>query len=83
MHVCRLSRFSLVQFFATLWTVALQAPLCMRFFRQEYWSGLPCPPPQDLPDPGMKSESLMFFALAGRFFITSTAWEAHVCITAN
>ena len=39
---------------ATPWTVALQAPLSMGFSRQEYWSGLPCPPPGDLPDPGMK-----------------------------
>ena len=35
------------------WTVALQAPLSMEFSRQEYWSGLPCPSPGDLPDPGM------------------------------
>ena len=40
-----LSHFSCVQFFATLWTVAHQAPLSMGFSRQEYWSGLPCPPP--------------------------------------
>ena len=40
-----------VQFFATLWTVALQAPLSIGFSRQEYWSGLPCPPPGDLPNP--------------------------------
>ena len=46
------SCFSLVRLFATLWTVAHQAPLSMGFFRQEYWSGLPCPPPGDLPDPG-------------------------------
>ena len=39
---------------ATLWTVAHQAPLSMGFSRQEYWSGLPCPPPGDLPDPGIK-----------------------------
>ena len=37
-----------------LWTVALQAPLSMGYFRQGYWSGLPCPPPRDLPDPGIK-----------------------------
>ena len=40
--------------FATLWTVALQTPLSMEFFRQEYWSGLPCPLPGDLPDPGFE-----------------------------
>ena len=39
---------------ATLWTLAHQAPLSMGFSRQEYWSGLPCPPPEDLPDPGIK-----------------------------
>ena len=37
-----------------LWTVARQAPLSMKFFRQEHWSGLPCPPPGDLPDPGVR-----------------------------
>ena len=54
MCVCMLSRFSHVQLFAALWTVALQAPLSMGFSRQEYWSALPCPPPGDLPDPGIK-----------------------------
>ena len=49
--VCVLSRFSRVWLFATLWTVACQAPLSMGFSRQEYWSGLPFPPPGDLPDP--------------------------------
>ena len=39
---------------ATPWTVARQAPLSMGFFRQEYWCGLPCPPPGDLPDPGIE-----------------------------
>ena len=46
-----LSHFSHVRLFATPWTVACQAPMSMGFFRQEYWSGLPCPPPGDLPDP--------------------------------
>ena len=41
----------------TLWTVARQAPLSMGFSRQEYWSGLPCPPPGDLPNPGIKPRS--------------------------
>ena len=45
--------FSQVQLFATPWTVAHQVPLSMVFFRQEYCSGLLCPPPGDLPDPGM------------------------------
>ena len=43
--------------FATPWTVARQAPLSMGFSRQEHWSGLLCPPPGDLPDPGMEPES--------------------------
>ena len=46
---------------------ARQAPLSMRFSMQEYWSGLSCPPPGDLPDPGIK---LIFSALAGGFFTT-------------
>ena len=44
--------------FATPWTVAHQVPLSMGFSKQEYWSGLPFPPPGDLPDPGMELESL-------------------------
>ena len=67
--------FSRVQLFATPWTVAHQAPLSMGFSRQEYWSGLPCPPPGDLPNTGIKPTSLTFPALAGRFF-TTTTWEA-------
>ena len=51
-------------------TVACQAPLFMGFFRQEYWSGLIFPSPEDLPDPGIEPESLTSLALAGRFFIT-------------
>ena len=71
-----LSCFSHVRLFATLWTVALQAPLSMGFSRHEYWSGLLCSPPGDLPDPGMEPSSLMSLALAGRFFTTSCTWEA-------
>ena len=55
----------------TLCTVALQAPLSMGFSRQEYWSGLSCPPPWDIPDPGIEPASFMFPTLAGRFFATS------------
>ena len=54
-----LSHFSCVWLFATLWTIACQAPLSMGFSRQEYWSALPCPPPGDLPNPGLKPASLM------------------------
>ena len=56
--------------------VAHQAPLSMGFSRQEYWSGLPCPPPGDLPNPGIEPVSLTFPALAGGFFTTSATWEA-------
>ena len=55
--VCVLSRFSRVQLLATLWTVAHQVPLSMGFSRQEYWSGLPCPPLGDLPKPGIEPRS--------------------------
>ena len=57
--VCVLSRFTCVQVFATLWTVAQQAPLSMGLSRQEYWSGLPCRPPGDLSHPG--TEPVSFF----------------------
>ena len=60
----------------TLWTVACQAPLSMGFSRQEYWGGLPFPPPGDLPDPGIQSVSLRSPTLAGGFFTASTTWEA-------
>ena len=56
-HSCR------VLLFATLWSVACQAPLSLEFPRQEHWSGLPFPPQGDLPDPGIASP-----ALSGRFF---------------
>ena len=54
---CVLSRFSRVQLFVTTWTVVHQAPLSMGFSRQEYWSGLPCSPLGDLPDPGLEPVS--------------------------
>ena len=63
--------FNCVQFFATPWTVALQAPLVMEFSRQEYWSGLPFPTPQDIPDPGIEPESLASPALTDGFFTTA------------
>jgi len=80
-HSCMLSRFSRVQLFATLWTIALQAPLSMEFSRQEYCSGLPCPPPGDLPNPGIELASLPSPALAGRFFTTSATWEVHSSVS--
>ena len=63
-----LSHFSCVQLFVILWSVAHQVPLSIGFSRQEYWSGLPCPPPGDLPNPGIKPMSLASPALAVGFF---------------
>ena len=80
MCVCMLSCFSCVRLFGTLWTIAPQAPLSMGFSRQEYWSGLPCPSPGDLPDPGIEPMSLLSPALAGGFFTTSATQEAHMCV---
>ena len=74
MHV--LSCFSCVQIFATLWTVALQAPLSRELSKQEYQSGLPCPAPGDLPDSGIKLASLTCPVLAGGLLTTSATWEA-------
>ena len=74
--MCMLSCFNRVQLFAAPWTVACQALLSMGFSRQEYWSGMPCPPPGFLPDPGIEPTSFTSPSLAGGFFITSTTWEA-------
>ena len=70
-----LNPFSHVLLFAMLWTVACQAPLSMGFSRQEFWSGLPCPIQEDLPNSGIEPVSLVC-ALAGWFLTTSTTWEA-------
>ena len=60
-----------------LWTVTHQAPLSMGFSGQEYWTGLPCLPPGDLPDPAIKSESP---SLTGEFFITEPPGKPlHIC----
>ena len=56
--------------------VDCQVPLSMRFSMQEYCSSLPCPPPGDLPDPGIEPAFLTSSALARGFFITSTGWKA-------
>ena len=71
-----LSHFSLVQLFVTLWIVAHQAPLSMGFSRQKYWSGLPCPPPGGLPDPGIKA---MFPALQRDSLLLSHPGR-HICL---
>ena len=65
-----------VQLFVTPWTVACQAPLSMGFSKQEYWGGLPFPPPGDLPDPGIELPSPVSPALAGGLYTTSATWEA-------
>ena len=51
---CVLSHLSHIELFVTPWTVVRQAPQPMGFSSQEHWSGLPCPPPRDLPDPGIE-----------------------------
>ena len=73
-----------VGFFVTSWTPAHQAPLSVEFSRQEYWSGLPFPPPGDRPNPGMEPKSPASPALAGGFFMTEPpgkpSWLAS-CLT--
>ena len=66
-----LSHFSRVQLYASLWTTARQVPLSTGFCRQEYWNGLPCSPPWDLPNPAIESVSFTSPALAGWFFTSS------------
>ena len=73
---CMLSCFSPVRLFATPWTVALQAPLSMGFSRQEYWNGLSRSSPRNLPNTRTEPTSLKLPSLAGKFFTTSTTWEA-------
>ena len=82
LHVCA-KLFQSCLNLSTLWTVAHQAPLSMRYSRQEYWSGLPCPSPGDLPDPGMELKSLMSPALAGGFFNTSTTSPRQISTTCD
>ena len=76
-RMCCPQSLSHIQLFVTPWTVAHQAPLSMGFSRQEYWGGLPFPPPGHLPDPGIEpgspalgadslpSDATQFFALLG------------------
>ena len=72
----KVKSLSRVLLFATPWTVAYQFPLSVGFCRQEYWSGLPCLSPGDLPNPGTEPMSFTSPALAGGFFTTSTTWES-------
>ena len=66
---------------ATTWTVTHKSPLSVGFCRQDYWRGLPYPPPEDLPDPGIELTFLMSPALTDGFFNTSTTWEAPLWTT--
>ena len=72
---CVLSHLSHILSFVTPWTVAHQASLSMGLFRQEYWRGLPCPPPGYVPNPGLQSTSL---ALAGGFLTSSATWKTQI-----
>ena len=85
-----LSHFRHFQLFSTLWTGAHQVPLSMGLSRQDYWKGLPCPPPGDLPYPGIESMSLTSPTLADGFFTTLTTGkpfsmmvfvQTHLCLT--
>ena len=77
MSVCMCAKsFQSCLTLCNLWVVAHQAPLSMGVSRQEYWSGLSCPPPGDLPNPGIELTSLMSPALVGRFFTSTTTQEA-------
>ena len=69
------SHFGCTRFFVILWTAAHQALLSMGFSWQEYWSGLPRPPPGDLPHPRTEPESPVS---SGRFFTISATWEAYI-----
>ena len=80
MHACMLSHFSRVRLFVTPWTVPNQATLSMGFSTQEYWSGLPFPPPGHLPDLGIEPTSFMSPALKGGFFTTGDTWEVQLWI---
>ena len=66
MHACSLR---CVQLFANPWTVAHQASVSVGLSRQDYWSGLPFLPPEDLPDPGIKPGSPVSPALAGEILL--------------
>ena len=74
--VCVLSH---VRLFVASWTGAHQAPVSIGFSRQEYRSGLPFPPPGDLPDPGIEPTCLMSPSLADGLFTSGATWEALAC----
>ena len=62
--------------FVALWTIACQVRLSMGFSRQAYWSGLPCPPPRDLPGLGIKPVSPMSTCIGRWVLYTRETWEA-------
>ena len=74
-----LSGFSHIQLFVTLWTVARQAPLSMGFSRQEYWCGFPCPPPGNLPDPGIKHLLYLLYWKVGSLLLVPSG-KPHICL---
>ena len=76
--MCLLSCFSCVRLFMTPWGVACQASLSLGLSRQEYWSGLPCPPPGELPNLETEPMSLTVSCI-GRWvlYTTRATWEAH------
>ena len=76
--MCVLSSFSCVWLFGTLWTVTHQAPLSMGFSRQEYWSGLLCPPPGDLPNLGIEPRSLNLVLLHWRQILYFLSYQYHL-----
>ena len=79
LHMCVVRNFNCVQLFATIWTVTHQAPLSMGFSRQEYWSGLPCPPfipPRDLPHPGTEPTFLSLLHWQVGDFISLENWKS-------
>ena len=81
-YVCVLIRFSCVQLFATLWTITHQAPLCMGFSRQVYWSGLPCPSLVIFPTQGLNPHllCLLHWQVGSS---TNVTWETPYIISFN
>ena len=76
-----LSHFSSIWLFVTLWTVARQAPLSLGFSRQEYWSGLPCPPPGGSSWPRDQTRVSCVSCIADGFFTTEPPGKtAYICI---
>ena len=82
-HMCPCYAALVVSDSVTLWTIAHQAPLSMGFSRKEYWSEFPCPPPWDLPNPGIEPMSLLSPGLRGGLFTTVNIWEAQRVYTSG